>query len=737
MKKRVLCIILALVMVLPLVLASCNEKSEEDKMKDIILGTDGEETERAYTLSLWIPTNKITIKGKTADLGELSQKERKALELEYPDVYEFLLRVDAVEDAINKILVSRNFYTHIDIVPVYDEYYEEAVKDRFASMSAESKPGDMNQRGDSDEYTNEVTEEAVGDSKLYKLLYRPVDSKQLDLFLIRSYADYVSYIDSNYLLPLDKTVQDKDDPIPTTNYLTSTGSYTGITKLIRTIYLSQMKYGANKYTYALPNNHLYADQYQYILVNKELFGEYSANNEQNEIKTIADLQGFIEYVGALNNENTVGLVANYNDAHGFVYVDNELLIGGTQGSTNLGSAYDDENYNAFVSLYKELSDKGFVSNELADGKTAGVQIVYGTSKDVASYEDDYMLIKSAMPVVNTEDVFASMFAISTFSVDFDRSMKILNLLLSDSEIRTLIQYGIENEDYTIKVEVDEDKKEIEKISINDTAYKDAFQVMYTGNSYYTYPSDNTEIDDWDYEKQVNLDAVISSYFKFDYYLQNGDLTAEERAFLLQTKAEVTELLQRVDKAVEGMTAEEFASFLEVYKTDIFAKLNVQSSYADQIASKNDAIAENNEKIANKQAEINAEYEKMAEAGTKDTYESLKAEITVTKAEITELSTDYETNKDKIAELQATLTTLNTQFEEIGSVVITLEKELDDLNTNAEKLNGELVSLQELYDNSTNEINGLKAKSEIAFELKTSETYFDIIEIYQKVLTFCK
>lgn len=672
MKKRVLCFILALVMVIPFVLASCDQKSEEDKMKEIILGTDGEETERAYTLSLWIPTNKITIKGKTADLGELSQKDKKTLELEHPDVFAFLSRIEAVEDALNKILISRNFYTHIDIVPVYDEYYEEAVKQRFSAMDAVSNPGDMNQRGDADEYQNEVVEEAVGDSTLYKLLYRPVDNNQLDLFLIRSYADYVSYIESNYLVPLDKPLQGTGDPIPPTPYLTATGAYTSIAKLIRTIYSSQMKYGENGYTYALPNNHLYADEYQYMLVNKALFNDFQSESSIDNVKTLADLQAFIEYVGALNDENNVGLVANYNDAHGFLYVDNDLLIGGTQGSDSLGSVYDDDNYNAFVSLYKELNDKGLVANELPEGKTAAVQIVYGNPNDVAKYEDDYILIKSAMPVVDTDDMFASMFAISTFSLDFDRSMKILNLLMSDTEIRTLIQYGIENEDYTIVTELDENKKEIEKISLKDSAYNNAFEVMYTGNSYYTYPANNSQLNDWDYEKKANLDAVISSYIKFDYYLENGNLTDEEKAFLVQTNEAIVDLTARVGSSVKDMTADEYKAFLEVYKTDIISKLNLQSTYAAQIDSKKAEIVDNNKKID-------------------------------------ELDADAEDYENKLAEL----------------------------NAKATGLNGELEALEKQYDEITAEIDLLKEKSAIAFELKSSNDYQTTIEIYQKVLSFCK
>ena len=192
MKKRFLCLILALVMVIPFVLASCGE-SEDDKMKEIILGGDGAEIDRALTLSIWLPTDAITIKGQTADLGQMTQQNKLELQKNYPDVYDFLKRVDAVEDAINKILISRNYYTNIDIVPVNNEYYEEALAERFAKMDEATNPFDMNAKGDSSAYQNEVVEEYIGNKKLYNLLYRPVDENQLDIFLIRDYGEYSGY----------------------------------------------------------------------------------------------------------------------------------------------------------------------------------------------------------------------------------------------------------------------------------------------------------------------------------------------------------------------------------------------------------------------------------------------------------------------------------------------------------------------------------------------------------------
>ena len=75
MKKRLLCIIMLTVMIVPLVLTACGQE-EEDKMKDIILGGGDNEIDRALTLSIWLPTDAITIEGQTADLSELTQQEK-------------------------------------------------------------------------------------------------------------------------------------------------------------------------------------------------------------------------------------------------------------------------------------------------------------------------------------------------------------------------------------------------------------------------------------------------------------------------------------------------------------------------------------------------------------------------------------------------------------------------------------------------------------------------------------
>lgn len=731
MKKRVLSVILALVMVLPFVFASCNTKSEEDKMKEIILGTDGE-TERALTLSLWIPTNVITIEGKTADLGELSQKERKELEKLYPEVYSFLLRVEAVESAINQELISRNYYTNIDIVPVYDEYYDKAVKDRFAYMSELSKPGDMNQRGDSDEYKNDVIEEVVGDSTLYKLLYRPVSSEQLDIFLIRSYDDYANYIKSNSIIPLNSvtetkiTVDGEEIVLPATNYISSTGDYKSIYKYIRTEFLDKYEFGKDGLIYALPNNHLFAESYQCILLDKDLVASYDGDIDLNTTKSTSELlkklKAFVEYSATqkdADGNGYTGLVAKYNQIPTYVFADDNLMFGCDISSDKLNFIYEDPTYLEYISIYRELNEKGLIFDSAIDEKKFAARFVNLTADEMSKYENDYVVFKASNPIVADESLFSSMFAISTYSLDFDRSMKILFLLQSDEEIRTLLQYGIEDEDYVIITTKDENGNKIETISLRDTAYNGAFEIKYTGNSYYTFPGNNTQISDWEYVKGTNLVSTTGKFFNYSNFAKyQVELSDDEKAILNERYDELVALIQSTTEQVKNMSNEDYQAFLEVYAVDILSKY-------EEIANFENSLKTYYEDLENAKVEVQfslqTEGEKITDATEREEFYSLVNQVI---NYIEQLDNLYENNAS-----EKEISDLNDIIYDNQAVVIiksnTMYSKLDALKTAYSNLRNERAK----GENAPKELEELNEKSPVAFELKASQDFSIIKKTY--------
>lgn len=710
-----------MLMVLPLVLASCGDDSEKDKMKEIILGTNSSTPiDKAYTLSIWIPTDAITIKGQTADLSELTQQQKDTLISKHPDVYEFLKRVDAVEDAINEILIGRSYYTKVDIVPVNNEYYEEAISNRFVDIDANSNPGEMNALGQTSAYDNEVVEEAVGNKVLYDLLYRPVSNNQLDIFLIRDYgehsgyAQYMSYVNSNYIIPLN-------DP-QSTNYIEK---YASINKLIREPFLNELK--INKLIYALPNNHLYADQYQYLLINKEILSSY----EQFNINDITDFDSCIDFINAVGNSGLKGvipLVANFDDVAGYDFADKALGLGGTvtEETKNIESVFSSEKFNSFVKAYKELQDKNYVKTQLLDGEKSAVQIFNGTSKDAEKFADKYYLVKTANPVAKSSDVYSSLFAISTFSLNYDRSMKILNLLQSDTQIRTLLQYGIENEDYSIIVDEDSNGNEIEKIKIKDTAYK--MNILYTGNEYYTYPGNDSAIDDWQYVKDTNLDVTIDPFIGLEYYLLNNNLSQDDKNFLANNSEKYISIMSEVYSAVSQMSSSEYEQFIKLH---------------DDILGEYATIVENDKKIVNNTDEINKKTEEKNNIVNK-----LSADK---KNQYLESEERYDSISDRIDEIQAEMD--NGNFSNIMEQItlsdekIALEFVLAGVSQNATDLKLEISILkndnallkkqsEECINNCASLISNnadLISKYPSVSSLLGNSDFSEIVLIYNKIL----
>ncbi len=724
MKKRLLCIVIAMLMVLPLVLASCGDDSEKDKMKEIILGTNSSTPiDKAYTLSIWIPTDAITIKGQTADLSELTQQQKDTLISKHPDVYEFLKRVDAVEDAINEILIGRSYYTKVDIVPVNNEYYEETISNRFADIDANSNPGEMNALGQTSAYDNEVVEEAVGNKVLYDLLYRPVSNNQLDIFLIRDYgehsgyAQYMSYVNSNYIIPLN-------DP-QSTNYIGGDKKYASINKLIREPFLNELK--INKLIYALPNNHLYADQYQYLLINKEILSSY----EQFNINDITDFDSCIDFINAVGNSGLKGvipLVANFDDVAGYDFADKALGLGGTvtEETKNIESVFSSEKFNSFVKAYKELQDKNYVKTQLLDGEKSAVQIFNGSSKDAEKFADKYYLVKTANPVAKSSDVYSSLFAISTFSLNYDRSMKILNLLQSDTQIRTLLQYGIENEDYSIIVDEDSSGNEIEKIKIKDTAYK--MNILYTGNEYYTYPGNDSTIDDWQYVKDTNLDVTIDPFIGLEYYLLNNNLSQDDKNFLANNSEKYISIMSEVYSAVSKMSSSEYEQFIKLH---------------DDILGEYATIVENDKKIANNTDEINKKTEEKNNIVNKLSADKKKQYL--------ESEERYDSISDRIDEIQAEMDNGNfSNFMEqitLSDEKIALEFVLAGVSQNATDLKLEISLLkndntllkkqsEECINNCASLISNnadLISKYPSVSSLLGNSDFSEIVLIYNKIL----
>ena len=579
MGKRILSILLVMLMLIPLALSltSCEkERTEEEIIDGIVNGGT-----IALTLSIWIPTKSDT------------------------ESEEFQKRLNAVEEAVNDILRSKFYTTEVELVAIsnedYDKKLDEHIKDIESKVEAKKGllPSNISQG-----YVNKAVKIPYGDSYMYDLAYPDVLDTQLDLFMIRSYEDYKAYVQAKNLYALD-------------SYLSiDGGKYANLRKMVSPAVLS--KYVIDKSTYAIPNNHQYTDaKYQYMLIDKKAFDSI----EGASIDDITDVLSCESFINAISSNNAyIPFVGGLNDAPGVMNFDASGLIGSTVENPNPSRIFDVEAYTKYVELYKRLSEKSLVKEKLGEGEKAAVSFFYGTNIDVKAYENDYYIVKTEKPVAYADDVFSSMFAISKYSIDYDRAMKVLYLLQTDSELITLLQYGIEDEDYSI--EVNDDGEEYIDVS-DETAYN--MSGLNIGNSYHTYISDGATIDDWDDVKSTNYDLVVYPYLGLENGF-NANATDEEKSQLEALTTSVNELANEVNSLVDAMTSREYADFLKLLKVDISAIEEKIADLEKQLEEEKSKEERDEEKIAELEANL------AEENASKSTYEANEVVVKLNSSE---------------------------------------------------------------------------------------------------------
>ena len=130
------------------------------------------------------------------------------------------------------------------------------------------------------------------------------------------------------------------------------------------------------------------------------------------------------------------------------------------------------------------------------------------------------------------------------------------------EVLKGISLSIEDEDYVL--EYDENGDEIIRVS-KDTVYD--MSGLNIGNSYMTYKNDGAKIDEWNNVKESNYDLVVYPYLSFLNNF-NNNATEDEKSQLETLRNSVIALSTEVSSIINGMTSEEYLSFLELLKYDI-------------------------------------------------------------------------------------------------------------------------------------------------------------------------
>lgn len=498
MKKRILSLLLCAVMaVMPMVLTGCGGEYSTVELKQTpmtltIYTITEEETTEAGIQQAQDAINEIT---------EYDFNTRIVLKMFTADEYEAMLEADIEKAASN---------------------YEEPEDTVTAETSAAAE----------EEEDAEITTE----SKVYverdEIVYPELDGTQVDILLISSLDLYNRLVQNGHIQALDSEL---------------IGDSKIISKFVNPTML-EATVGIDEAHYAIPNNRM-VGEYEYLLLRKDLVDSYYYAPE--DIHTILQLEEFVNDVNTLNPEYTPIL-----DTYGVSTLSVSMLAGESVFGSYVGynaqpetnamprNLLDVSRYRRELAYVRTLKNAGdWVEGEMTEDSNAAAIFLKGDSTIPEKYGDEYYVNVYKYPTATNENVFNSMYAVSSYTKGLARCMQIIEYMVTDEDFRNTFQYGARDVNYTI------DKDNFVTVLENNEY---VMNPIYTGNQFIMYQNDQmTEqelmlsADDWSLAKEQNKDLVASSYLGFSAL--TTEVIFEDEEGMSESEYSTAEMLEEVQK----------------------------------------------------------------------------------------------------------------------------------------------------------------------------------------------
>ncbi len=575
MKKILISFLLCLVMVTSIFLVSCGEE-----------GTSGEEDSGKVTLTMLVVTDRQVIYTDSAfeKLSDAEQAEVKKAQEQYA----------AVEAQINKI-TKADYNTAIKIFYYTPEQYYQALEEKLTKTETRVEEAEAAKKlyrnltrsekklGNTDpvkvyekfvemypeyaEYVEDPSAAVEAPEKLDEEIYPEVDGNQVDILFIGSYDKYIEYIDKGWLSKLGDTLNSSAKKLTSTVY---------------PAFLSSVKY--KKDYYAIPNNTVIGE-YTALLVNKEMCDKYT---DISKITNLASALDLIETVSEYEDQNKIDpfwgdSYEGFTNVHFWNITYEDIMDNGqivsrdftidTDSFSVLGTSFNADydaiaTGNSDVYEFKNiLKDEAFVNQlkaiktiefegyrgEKGSKKDFAVGVIKGSGEDVAAYEDKYYTVILENPVAAEEDLFKSMFAVSSYTSNLTRAMQIITLLNTDEEFRNLFQYGIFGTNYKLNADNCAERTDNNLYDMD---------ISKTGNMFIAYPDADKGMtyNTISNAKKQDLDVVSDPTMGFT--IEASDLpdlnlltiTAQASSGFY-AKLEACKSIEEVDKVINEMNSE--------------------------------------------------------------------------------------------------------------------------------------------------------------------------------------
>ncbi|MBP5270189.1 MAG: hypothetical protein ILO42_04445 [Clostridia bacterium] len=588
MKKRTVCILLAALMLFSLVLVSCGEVSSDDAIDE----TNEIASESTITLSMFVVCEKPVSEKTAEEVNEAFNRITKST-FKTRVVLHFLTYDEYYSTIEGKIQSNADRQA---LAEQHEKDFRIAKKEAAAESIATDKLWEDSWYAAHPEYVDfRETEELTGedttaeetilvtvagaeDYTISEIKYPDEKDYQLDIIWIDSYDRYTDYIEKDWLTRIDDELN---------------GGSKKLKEYVSPALLAWTKW-SSKGTYAIPNNSAVGD-YTYMLLNKSLVEKY--NYDPDKITGISsdDCRSFLEDVskyepdyapilGEIPVTNTVywyyDVDANRVIHDKFNLMGNSYAIGRTldpaistnspTGCSNIMSvtAYTDQ-----LRTIRQYKDLGYVRDEGSTDKYA-VKFVKGGAELNKVYGDEYYLNILEYPRVEEDDIFSSMFAVTTFTRSVNRSMQIVTYLNTNRDLRNVLQYGVEGVHYTLDLDGVAHRLSDDYV----------MNIRNTGNLFVCAPEEGMDPEIWKFGKQQNLDikAGLLNCFRVPVNYLVLDPEAKEQS-LLDTN-QIKAINAASDQLLERLNA---AGSLEELEAVIASAQTLQSSAVrNQVSSRN-------------------------------------------------------------------------------------------------------------------------------------------------------
>ena len=531
MNKRIISLLLALVMIAAC-FAGCAKKTDEEAIAD----TNEAASENAITLAMYLLAEK-----------EVTPEQEAKIEK----------AVNDITNAKFKIKLDLFYYTA-------DKYYEALEKSFKARMEAEEEG--LIQKPVEDENKEDVMiKDELGVSHI---LYPTIDGFQVDIFYVGGYEQFIKYMDFNY--------DEKDPKATAMMYSKIDDQIKGSAKVLEDsispnllAYIKSMNNG----TYALPTN-TNIGEYTYLLLHKDVLAKtrYNTANGLAQFTSLTcaatrsvlsqvatSYKQYVPLYSCLGEDGLAvtgikywGVDENGVPSTEFSALASSYSTSALYGTTDsymssLDSVMGNTSFVNQLTYLKQYKSYGYFGTEkdLKDGKVA-VAYMKGSADIPVKYADNYEAVIIENPTLTTEDVYANMFAVSSYTTSVKRSMDILAYLNTNVEFRNLILYGIEGENYQLVESdyVDENGDPYMVVRrLNDNYMMD---INKTGNTFKAYVLEGEDPSLVEFYKIQNNAMKIDLTMGFHYEWQDYKVSAESLEELRELSARVYKMIEEID-----------------------------------------------------------------------------------------------------------------------------------------------------------------------------------------------